>query len=381
MKNNKDQIIFVISHDIFWPLKGGGGVRVYWVVNSLIKKIKNIKIIAPFSTYEGSGFEKLKIFSLGKADRFNKNKEFRYVIQMFQIFFILLFNKFDVIYAHNIVAALPSLLIAKLKRKKLVFDMDDILTGLSGSKIVRKIGESIEFFVARNADVTIAMSNALKNELEKHGAKNVVKIFHGVDIERFKQYRERKILANKKIINLVYMGGIEKHDGAILIPSAIKMVITKYKKVHVNILGQGSQLELLKNKVKKLKLDKYFTFFPWMEQKKTPEFLSNQDIGLVTHFKTPATDICLVLKGLEYMACGLPVIAPDLLGMKEEIGDNERGVLFKTGNYKDLANEILFLINNQKQWPKIRSNANKFINKNANWQKNANNITQTCIKI
>jgi len=79
------------------------------------------------------------------------------------------------------------------------------------------------------------------------------------------------------------------------------------------------------------------------------------------------------------MACSLPVIAPDLLGMKEEIGNNKRGVLFKTGNYKDLASKILFLINNQNSWPGIRLNAKDFINKNANWQTNAEQIVSYCV--
>ena len=121
--------IAVVSHDSFWPLKGGGGIRVFWVTKKMVERNHKITIIAPFSSTNGlnNDFASIEIISLGKVTRFVKFKEAVYLFLMIKIFFKLLRKQFDLICAHNVVAGLPSLLFAKLKGIPIVFDMDDIL--------------------------------------------------------------------------------------------------------------------------------------------------------------------------------------------------------------------------------------------------------------
>ena len=44
---------------------------------------------------------------------------------------------------------------------------------------------------------------------------------------------------------------------------------------------------------------------------------------------------------LEAYACGKPVIASNIGGLKDMVIDRETGLLFQTGNAKDLARKIL----------------------------------------
>ena len=61
--------IVVVSHDSFWPLRGGGGIRVYWLVKSLYESGHDVTVIAPFL---GAGFERefpdVKVIDLGKQN-------------------------------------------------------------------------------------------------------------------------------------------------------------------------------------------------------------------------------------------------------------------------------------------------------------------------
>jgi glycosyltransferase involved in cell wall biosynthesis len=49
---------------------------------------------------------------------------------------------------------------------------------------------------------------------------------------------------------------------------------------------------------------------------------------------------------LEAYACGKPVIASDVGGLKELIVDGETGFLFEAGNFKQMAEKIVYLLNN-----------------------------------
>src|SRR3972149_7436694 len=182
--------IAVVSHDTFWPLKGGGGIRVFWVVKKMLGNDHNITVIAPFLTTDGleAEFGKIEVCSLGRVTRFVKFKEFVYLFLMLKIFFKLLFmpKDFDLIYEHNVVAGFPSLLFAKLKKISHVFDMDDILTGHSPNLFIRTVGQVIDFFTARHSNLTIVMSRSLEKKLRSKKVRHVEYVPHGADLSALK---------------------------------------------------------------------------------------------------------------------------------------------------------------------------------------------------
>lgn len=45
--------ITVVSHDTFWPLRGGGGIRVYWLVKKLLERDHEVTVIAPYTSTDG----------------------------------------------------------------------------------------------------------------------------------------------------------------------------------------------------------------------------------------------------------------------------------------------------------------------------------------
>ena len=365
--------IAVVSHDSFWPVKGGGGIRVFWVVKKLVERGHEVIVIAPFNETDGlkKEFSTITIKNLGKFSRFGKFKEVQYSKLALKIIISLLFTKADAIYAHNIVAAYPSYIVSKLKRIPLIFDMDDILTGLSTNKIIRNIGQRLEFRTAKKTDTLITMSNSLKQVLEKNNVrKDIHVVSHGVNLTKF---YPRDIPKKNKII---YIGGVEPHDGTILLVDAALSIVKKYPDIIFEIIGDGKCLPDLITKVSECGLLKNFTFVSWVPNDEIPTHLAESRIGVVTHFRTPATEICLVLKGLEYMAMGLPVVAPDLPGMREEFGDNERGLLFEPDNSRDLTNKLLNLLDDNQLQMSLGKAGVEFIKQNCDWGENAKKIIE-----
>ena len=365
--------IAVVSHDSFWPLKGGGGIRVYWVVKKLIEKGHEVTVVAPFNDLQGfkEEFPTIKVKNLGQFSRFSKYKELQYSKLTIKILFSLLMLKLDGIYAHNIVAAWPSYLISKIKKIPIIFDMDDILTGLSKNKSIQTIGKKIEFFVAKQATCLIVMSQSLKKELIKTDiTREIHVVFHGVNLSKF---YPKGIQKKDKII---YTGGIESHDGTVLIPESALIIFKNYPNIKFEIIGDGSQLTNLITLVEKNHIIKNFNFITWVDHEKIPDYLDEAQIGIITHFRTLATEICLVLKGLEYMAMGLPVVAPDLPGMREEFGNNERGLLFEPDNPRDFAKKILTLLSDEQLRIKLGKAGMEFVKQNCNWEENAKKIVE-----
>ncbi|MFH1371530.1 MAG: glycosyltransferase family 4 protein [Planctomycetota bacterium] len=367
--------IAVVSHDSFWPLKGGGGIRVFWVAKKMLRKNHNITVIAPFLTTKGldTEFKEIEICNLGRVTRFVKFKEIVYVLLMLKIFFKLLFmsKEFDLIYAHNVVAGFPSLLFAKLKNIPHIFDMDDILTGHSPNRFVRYCGQVIDYFTAKHSDLTVVMSKSLENKLRSKKIQHVECVPHGVDLSIFKpQDRKREFI--------VYAGGIEKDDGVLLVPEAAEIILKRYPNEKFLFIGEGRGLAGLKDMVKERQLSDSFVFRGWVDHKEIPYYLSGSKIGLVTNIKTAATEIAASLRVLEYMAAGLPVVIPDLDGMIEQVGSNGVGVIFKNGDAEDLAEKILLLLEDEDASDdKGRQGRDRVLN-NYDWEVNAGKIVELC---
>jgi glycosyltransferase involved in cell wall biosynthesis len=85
-------------------------------------------------------------------------------------------------------------------------------------------------------------------------------------------------------------------------------------------LGDGESLNDVRRLAHDLGLDDYVTFTGWADDDLIGDYLSTADIGLQPDPWDPRTDISTVVKSMEYMAFGLPVVAFDLKETRESAG-------------------------------------------------------------
>ena len=64
---------------------------------------------------------------------------------------------------------------------------------------------------------------------------------------------------------------------------------------------------------------------------------------------------------LEAYACGKPVIASNIGGLKDMVIDRETGLLFQTGNAKDLARKILYALTHPEEIVHMGYEARKLV--------------------
>ena len=73
---------------------------------------------------------------------------------------------------------------------------------------------------------------------------------------------------------------------------------------------------------------------------------------------------------MEALASGLPCLVSDIPGNREWIVDGENGWFFRDGDVDDLAEKILYAINNRRSFRKFGEKARRTAEQKADWKKN-----------
>jgi glycosyltransferase involved in cell wall biosynthesis len=365
--------VAVASHDVFWPVRGGGGVRVFWVTRMLLSRGHRVTVVAPFVHREGLGeaFPGIRVRSIGRVTRFSGFKEALYGALMIRTFLRLLVAPVDVIYAQNVVAAFPAIWAGRIRGIPVLFDMIDLLTGYSRNRWVYRLGPTLERWTLRHADASVVTSVNLMTLGAGCGARRLEQVRHGVALDLFKPRPARRDCA-------VFIGGMEANDGLPLIPEAARSVLREFPGLKFLFVGEGKAVPALVQQARDLGLESNFEFRGWVDQSEIPKFLSRARLGLITSVKVAGTSYAYPLRSIEYMAMTVPFVASDLEGVREQAEKSGGGLLFEPGNAAGLAEAMLRILRNPRFAADLGRNGRKWALENADWERNAGRIAEMC---
>jgi L-malate glycosyltransferase len=125
----------------------------------------------------------------------------------------------------------------------------------------------------------------------------------------------------------------------------------------LRIVGSGPELSRLEANARRLRLQEDCQFIP--ATRAVPEMLRGIDI-----FVLPSRSEAFSNGLLEAMACGCAVIGSRVGGTPELIGNDERGLLFQSGNAQDLASKLSTLVLNKTLRREFGSRAAEFAKRN-----------------
>ncbi len=130
------------------------------------------------------------------------------------------------------------------------------------------------------------------------------------------------------------------------------------------IVGSGPELETLRANSSQLGIGDACIFAPAVAH--VAPFMRAIDIFVsCSHSEAFSNSI------LEAMACGCAIIGSRVGGTPELIGDDERGLLFSSGNVEELSERICQLIQNINLRDSLRRNAAQFARTKLNMESNA----------
>jgi len=213
------------------------------------------------------------------------------------------------------------------------------------------------------ADGVIAISKSAKKDVEgiyEVKREKITTIYNGLNLNEFKNLKNELEIEGKPA--LLYVGKLERVKGPDILLEAFAIVKKHCKEAFLHILGDGSMRSDLIEQVKKLGLEDSVKFYGIVVPPYS--YMKAADILVI-----PSRYDALPTVALEGMACGVPIVASNVGGLREIILDGENGLKAKP-EPEDIAEKIIFLWKNDKLRKEISSRQREFI-KDFTWKRAA----------
>jgi glycosyltransferase involved in cell wall biosynthesis len=167
--------------------------------------------------------------------------------------------------------------------------------------------------------------------------RRVERVPKGVDAEQFHPdgptLRQTLRLHGKRIVIAVARFVPLKNLGLLL--DAVALVRERVPAVHLILVGEGPEAEALRARAAALGIGDYVTFAGYVPQEKTPALYRTADVfALSSDFDNSPNAV------LEAMACGLPVVATDVGGVREFVTDGVGGLVVPPNSAAALAQAL-----------------------------------------
>ena len=247
----------------------------------------------------------------------------------------------------------------------------------------------IERYLARKSNQIIAISDIQKKDLvEKYkisSDKKVTVIPLGFDLEKFNQDSQKKRADFRKEFSLLddqiaigIIGRLTAIKNHKLFLYAIKEVVSRADKcISVFIIGDGEEKEKLIELTKDLGLS-YST-------------INKKNIDATVHFTSWRSDMDTVYAGLdivglsslnegtpvtliEAQASKKPIVSTDVGGIKDIVQHNETALLSQSGDYNQMAENILRLISDADFRRKMGRNGKKNVEDRFSYKRLVNDV-------
>ena len=194
----------------------------------------------------------------------------------------------------------------------------------------------------RNAEVVTTVTENLATAMRNHGLKNdnYVVLPNVVNLDMF--HISKKNNAPCKIIHISCFEDKSKNISGLL--ESLKIINDKGIDFQCTLIGEGMDLDLMKEKAKELQLINKVSFTGLLQGQALADELSSGDfLVLSSNYENMPVVI------LEALASGLPVVSTNVGGIKEMI-DDTKGILVEPKNKEVLAEAMIKMIETHKNY-------------------------------
>jgi len=205
-------------------------------------------------------------------------------------------------------------------------------------------------FWARYLKAIICISEAVRENLLRHGfpEEKLFLIYNGLDPNTFTATRDKTLVLqefgldkNAQLIGVV--GNIKQWKGQDIAIRAMVHIKKRFPNLRCLLIGGSSQddkeyFDLVRNLVKSEGLEDNIIFTG--QRRDVPSLINI--LSVLIHTSVLPEPFGRVL--LEGMAMGKPIITPNIGAGPEIVADGKTGLVVKSGDPKDLARAILYLL-------------------------------------
>lgn len=207
----------------------------------------------------------------------------------------------------------------------------------------------ISRWVIRQADFVTTVSNELSQWAIQQGlpAQAVVVIRNGVDIGKA---IDRKPSAST--CDFIFVGNLVQGKGVDYLIQALSLVHRFEKDISLTVVGEGDAHDQLQSLVNEKGLRGIVRFTGRRSSEDVPLLMRQSECFVLPSLSEGMPNVIL-----EAMACGLPVVASNLPGIREVVKDEETGFLVEPRDVEGLAKKLLILVRNPERRQKMGDRA------------------------
>ncbi len=166
-------------------------------------------------------------------------------------------------------------------------------------------------------------------------------LWNGCSVENFWKVEHKP----SKNLRISYVGFFGRHKGVDVLLRAVASL--QIKNLIVHLVGDGCEKDAYRELANTLGISSQIRFWGKVANDEIGKVYAETDIYCLPSVWPENQPVTIT----EAMACGLPVIAPDLGGNRELVLDGLTGLLFRIGDERDLASKIRKLAED----PELRS--------------------------
>ena len=282
-------------------------------------------------------------------------------------FWVFLRRGFDVIHAHNPPDLFVLIAICyRIFGTKFVFDHHDISPEMyyarfrnGGRKIVHDILVFFEKLSCRWADQIISTNESYRSVvIDRSGVSQdkITIVRNGPDLNRVKPLPPDPELRSKAGIILGFVGVMGYQDGVDYFIKALDYLVKVLGRTDIFavIVGKGDAVDSLKQLTERLGLEDHVWFTGRVSDEDMMRYLSTADICIDPDPFDSFNDRSTMIKMMEYMAIGKPIVAFDLT--EHRASAKEAALYANHNDVPDFAEKIAQLIDD----PELREKMGAF---------------------
>lgn len=260
----------------------------------------------------------------------------------------------DVVFTHGFNGAIMMLIerIFKGVKVKSIFTYHGLYNPPTISrKILTPLYNGLPIWLYKHiASRVICVSKDSERQLIQRGVPTdrVIVVYNGIK----DNVSETKVEMDENVVNIVSCSRIDAIKGLDKLLEALAILRDRGIVFHYYMIGEGPELEALKQQCQELKLNECVTFAGY--QTNIAEWLNAADIFTITSYQENHS-----IAVLEAMRAGKAIVATNVGGNGESIEDGTDGLLVPAGDVNALAVALERLVSDNRQRERYGRNARK----------------------
>lgn len=258
-------------------------------------------------------------------------------------------NQYDIVHVHTPVASVYGrLLKRKYPKLKTIYTIHGFHFFKGGPKINWLIYYPIEKVMAKYTDIAITINSEDFERAKKIGIKEVHSTNGvGLDLSFYnnklydKAKCREKFNLNEDDFVIAMIAEVNKNKNHIQMINAVEKLAKENKKIKVLCAGDGPLLEVIKDEIKRRKLDGIIGMLGFRND--INEIIACSDVGILMSYREG-----LPRNIMELMAFGKPVIGTNIRGIRDLIEEGKNGYLVQVGDYMQTYYALDILMSDDK---------------------------------